>query len=317
MDEQRLFSSGEEGLRQLASMVRRDRNHPSIIIWSAGNEEWGLQDSEASGPILAALQNTFHRMDPTRPVTYAGSNGGYLLGANQVADVRGVNYFFLFKGKSNATTVGTVDAYHAKYPQQPIIGTEDRCGDASSWNFVASHDYYSGLFIWTGFAYYGESRWPNISGWGAVDMCGFPRKAYSYYRKVWAGKEDPKAPEGGTAAALAGAPDRRSIRADGEDLAVVTIRVVDAIGQRVVKAQDPFEVKLSGPGRILAIANGNDQSHELRDPAHGRSFNGQAQVLVQATREAGTIELEIQSEGLAPTKVSIPTIPSQSRPWVP
>lgn len=310
MDEQRLFSSGQEGLRQLESMVRRDRNHPSIIIWSAGNEEWGIQNSEASGPIQTALQNAFHRLDPTRLVTYAGSNGGYLLGANKAADVRGINYISQFTSKgTNASTVGTVDEYHAKYPLQPIIGTEDSCPDEKSWQFAAARDYYSGLFIWTGFAYYGESKWPNVSGWGALDLCGFPRDGYRLYRKLWAGKDDPSEPKGIIPTEIAAEPDRLSIKADGEDLSVVTIKVVDASGKRVDKAEVPLEVTLSGPGKILALANGNDQSHELGDPVHVRSYKGEAQALVQSTRETGTIRMEVKSTGLKSATLTINTTP--------
>ena len=97
----------------------------------------------------------------------------------------------------------------------------------------------------------------------------------------------------------------------------MTIKLVDASGKRVDKADVPLEVTLSGPGKILTLANGNDQSHELGDPVHGRSFHGQAQALVQSTRESGTIRLEIKSSGLKPANLTISTTPCLPRPWVP
>jgi beta-galactosidase len=315
MAEQRLFSSGAEGMCQLESMVKRDRNHPSIIIWSAGNEEGGVQDDQTGARIMKSLQDAFHRLDPSRRVTYAANNGGCIKGANAVAEVRGINYL----GKdipANSNPAATLDKYHAKYPRQPIIGTEDGLGGDIAW--AMEKDYYSGVFIWTGFAYFGESTWPSVSDWGALDICGFPRGVNWMYRNIWAGKDDrPKDEQTGQETAIMGELDRASIRADGEDVAVVNIRVADAKGLRSRLGRVYFTVTLKGPGKVLSLANGNDQNHEVWDTSRCETFDGQAQILVQSTREAGTITLEVKSDGLTPAIISIPTSPCTPRPWVP
>ena len=316
MAEQRLFSSGEEGLKQLDSMVRRDRNHPSIIIWSAGNEEFDLQDSVDSEPVMKTLQKAFHRLDPTRLVTYAGSNGGRVIGANRIADVRGINYLGQFKGQTTDTSVGTLEEYHAKFPSQPIIGTEDWNTNRKVCELMDSHDYYSGCFICTGFAYYGECRWPNISAWGAVDMCGFPRFGYWFYREQWARIRPTSAEKKGTVpAAIAADLDRPSIRADGQDVDVVTIRVVDAEGNLVDK-DIWIKATLNGPGKVLTLANGDDQSHDLADMIHVKTYQGRAQMLVQSTHEAGDIRIKIEAEGLTAADVAISAASCTPVPWV-
>ena len=321
MAEHRLFSSGEEGLRQLESMVRRDRNHPSIVIWSAGNEEKALENNEASAPIMETLQKRFHRLDPTRSVTYAGSNGGYLLGVNQVADVRGINYFDMFKRKPDETRVATVDEYHAKYPHQPIIVAEESVGGREfSWKFVEEHEYLSGIFFWTGFGYFGETKWPSVSGWGALDLCGFPRggDAYWFFRRAWAGKGPrPVEEPGDVATALVCEVDRPSIKADGEDVAVVTIRIVDAKGRGMAKANLPIEVTLAGPGRVLTLVNSDDRCHELPNPTRCQTSAGRAQALLQTTREPGAIRMEVKSEGLKSASLLINASPCTPRQWVP
>lgn len=320
MAEQRLFSSGEEGLRQLDSLVRRDRNHPSIVIWSAGNEEKALENKEASGPIMETLQKRFHRLDPTRPVTYGASNGGYLLGANKVADIRGINYFDMFKRKPDETRVATVEEYHAKYPRQPIVVAEESVGGREfSWQFTKEHDYLSGIFYWTGFGYFGETKWPNISGWGALDLCGFPRgDAYWFFRQEWAGKGPrPVEEPGDSAVALVCEADRTSIKADGEDVAVVTISIVDAKGRRMAKANLPIEVNLSGPGRVLTLVNSDDRGHELPGTTRCQTYAGRAQALLQATRDPGAIRMEVKSEGLRSATLTIDAAPCTPRAWVP
>jgi len=316
MAEQRLFSSGEEGLKQLDSMVRRDRNHPSIIIWSAGNEEFDLQGSVDSEPIMQTLQQAFHRLDPTRSVTFAACYGGQVIGANRVAEVRGINYLDQFQGPTTDKSVGTIEEYRAKFPSQPIIGTEEQNLNKRAVDFINTHDYYSGCFIWTGFAYYGECRWPNTSAWGAVDICGFPRAGYWFYREQWAGIRTPPAEKKGTVpTAIMVDLDRPSILADGQDVEVVTIRVVDAEGN-LVDRDLYIRVTLTGPGKVLALANGDDQSNGVADGINGKTFHGRAQMLVQSTHEAGDIRIKIESGGLTAADVTISSASCTPAPWV-
>ncbi len=210
MDETRMFSASNEGLSQLERMVRRDRNHPSVFLWSIGNEE-PLQGTPTGEHIAETMQRFVHTLDPSRPVTLAmNSHRGQ--GASLVLDMQGVNYFHN----------GDVDKFHSAFPQKPVIGTEEASavstrgiyandpargylsaydvntpgGYASTaeqwWNFYSARPFVAGAFVWTGFDYRGEPspyQWPCISShFGVMDTCGFPKDTYFYYQAQWSGK---------------------------------------------------------------------------------------------------------------------------------
>jgi beta-galactosidase len=313
MDEQRLFSSGEEGLKQLDSLVERDRNHPSIVIWSAGNEEWAEQSSPDSIPVMQRLQDEFHRLDPTRPVTFAASNGGDLNGLNKVADVRGINYLGAFNKNF------TPEQYHQQMPTQPIIGTEEGMGDDGI-KAMQEYPWYSGAFIWTGFAYYGEAKWPYIvAPFGLFDICGFPNHGnYERFQKAWGGQAVDDSTSRSPAASVRLDVDRSTINADGEDTAVVNINVVDSGNKRVGGAKNQVTVQLTGPGTILGVGNGDSGDLTLDQGASHVAFDGRAQVLIRATHEAGTIHLDVTSDGLQDGTADITTqAPQAPVPYVP
>ena len=135
--------------------VRRDRNHPSIILYSAGNEIHDTPRPLIAKPILAALVTTFHENDPTRPVTMAlfrpNASHDYEDGLADMLEVIGQNY-----------RTDELLAAHAQKPSRKIIGTED-IHDRATWLAMRDHPEFSGEFIWSGTDYLGESRqWPII-----------------------------------------------------------------------------------------------------------------------------------------------------------
>jgi beta-galactosidase len=210
MCETRQMSSNPEGMQQLEAMVKRYRNSPSIIIWSIGNEEWLLQDTmaEQGAKIAARMVRLCHELDPTRVVS-AAVNGDNERGVSAAFDIIGFNYCQNYP-----------DAFHKKHPERPLYGSETssaistrgeyatdllrntvNCYDGVApwgetpegwWKFYGTRDWEAGGFAWTGFDYRGEPTpygWPSInSQFGIVDMCGFP-KDYFYYYKAWWGKE--------------------------------------------------------------------------------------------------------------------------------
>ena len=205
MCETRMMSSNPEGLSQLSRMIRKYRNHPSIIIWSLGNEE-REQGSAPGARIVTSMKRLAKELDPSRLVTIA-MNGGWGQGASLVLDVQGCNY-------SDAK----IDDFHKQFPKQPMIGTETAStvstrgiyendpvrGYVSAydlnfppwaataekwWKDYDSRPFLAGGFAWTGFDYRGEPtpyNWPCISShFGIMDTCGFPKDNYFYYQAWW------------------------------------------------------------------------------------------------------------------------------------
>ena len=208
MDENRRLGSDPQNLACLDQQVKRDRNHPSIFIWSLANEEHSLQRSEVGARVYNTMQNTVHQLDPTRPCTVAmdGRAQGKADGFSSVADVTGFNYIHR----------GDMDVFHRANPAIPCIGTEESSayytrgvyensktyksayegnkpdyGTTAEqwWAYYAARPWASGSFVWTGFDYRGEAspfHWPNISSeFGILDTCGFPKDHYYYYQSVW------------------------------------------------------------------------------------------------------------------------------------
>ncbi len=211
MDETRMFGTSPEAVRQLTSLIERDRNHPSVFMWCIGNEEFSVENSEWSYKLAEKASRIVKTLDDTRPITYAGDNGPNFVGANGAVEVRGINY--IRNGKP-----GWVDEYHKEHPNQSIIGTEEssyvlsragaKCdlgngildctGDVTmmwgstpkGWvKFVEERDWFSGGFMWTGFDYRGEPN-PyfhanNSSSFGTLDLCGMEKPPFYYYKSWW------------------------------------------------------------------------------------------------------------------------------------
>jgi len=161
--------------------VLRDRNHPSVIIYSAGNEiRDNHADQEKAKSVLTKLVEAFHGADPTRPVTQAlfrpnieGAND-YNNGLAEILDVVGQNY----REKE------ILAAYKQK-PTRKIIGTEN-AHDLNQWIAMRDNPEYSGQFIWVGVDYLGESSaWPNYAyGKGLLDRTAMPRPL-GFQRQSW------------------------------------------------------------------------------------------------------------------------------------
>ena len=92
MDESRLLGSDKENMQKWDDQIRRDRNHPSVAIWSVANEEFNVQSSPQGGNVARTMQDFVKSLDPTRPVTYAAPEGDSIAGINGVIEVRGWNY---------------------------------------------------------------------------------------------------------------------------------------------------------------------------------------------------------------------------------
>ena len=204
--------------RDIINLVKSHRNHPSIIMWSIGNEI-PEQGSEKGRELSDHLQQLCHQYDPTRPVTQGMDRAEAALksGFAQVMDVPGFNYrvqkypknieqlpqgFLL--GSETASTVSSRGVY--KFPvmvSNSNVYDDGQCSsydtEYCSWSnlpeddFIAQDDlpYTIGQFVWTGFDYLGEptpydSYWPSRSSYfGICDLAGLPKDRYYLYRSIW------------------------------------------------------------------------------------------------------------------------------------
>jgi beta-galactosidase len=198
-------------LSDVKGMVLQHRNHPSIIMWSLANEE-GQGRTPYGARMFAATRNAVTALDPSRPTTSA-MNGGYTKeGFISVEDILGMNYHN-----------PEFSRVHDEFPRLMIFGSEDvnakssrgaletsratglcsAYGDGpapdspgaqpwNSWAPVADHPFVAGEFVWTGFDYRGEPNpfsWPAVtSQTGAMDLCGFPKPVYYYWKAAWQAK---------------------------------------------------------------------------------------------------------------------------------
>ena len=423
MDENRTVGATDEALSQLDRLIRRDRNHPSVVMWCLGNEEMTIQKTDTGARIAAVLQRAAKRLDPTRLTTLA-MNGYWGEGFSRVVDVQGGNYLKLGGGFDN---------FHKRFPNQPVIGSEEGshtttrgiyqqddalrychadeskakfpgwASTAEAWmKHYAERPYLGGSFVWTGFDYRGEPtpyhQWPNInSNFGILDTCGFPKDIAHFYRAWWTDEPvlhiqphwnwpdrvgepidvrcDGNAEEvelflngkslgrkimprlghlawpgviyqpgtllargytggrqvsethvetTGKPAVVQLTPDRAAIRADAEDVAIITVSIADSAGRLVPTANLPVTFTLSGPGRILGMGNGDPLCHEpdqivppSNDPWRRSTFHGLAQIIVQADAEPGELVLTATTDGLQPCTLKIPCTPADRRPYVP
>lgn len=207
MDENRNFNSSADYIPQLEWLIKRDRNHPSVILWSVFNEETS-QGTEMGNEMVRRMSAIVKNYDTTRPVTAAMSGGFFTpINVSTAVDVLGFNY-------NNAS----YDKFHAAHPTIPMTSSEDVSAfmqrdvyvtDAakrllasydndraswgsthrSSWKMVNERRYLGGCFVWTGFDYRGEPTpytWPTAgSNFGIMDACGFPKAAFYFYQAQW------------------------------------------------------------------------------------------------------------------------------------
>ena len=280
MDENRNFNTSPEYMGQLQWMVRRDRNHPSIILWSVFNEE-PMQGSEQGYEMVRRMRSEVKTLDTTRPVT-AAMNGGFFapINVSKAVDVVGFNY-----------QMHQYDRFHKENPTLKLTSSEDASAfqvrgeyktdkgknivDAydseraiwgathrGAWKAIAERPYLAGAFVWTGFDYRGEPSpftWPSASSFfGAMDMCGFPKTAFYIHQAQWI-QHKPiinLVPHWNWPADSVGKPIKVMVMSNADSVQVV-LNGKAVAGQRVDKYDmNTFSVPYK-PGKLEAIGYKN------------------------------------------------------------
>jgi len=206
--------------KDLRALIRRDRNHPSVIMWSIGNEirEQGAEDGAETARFLVDI---CHDEDPTRPTTagFNSSDEAIEHGLAEIVDVPGWNYK-PFKYRE----------YHEAHPEWPVYGSE-------------------------------------------TESCVSTR--------------------------IELLPDRPCIAADGVDLSFITVRIVDEHGILCPLADNSIRFQLEGPGRIVAVGNGDPTSTEPFLSDRRKAFHGMGMLIVGSEEGSpGEVRVRATSEGL-------------------
>ena len=375
--------------------VLRDRNHASVVLWSAGNEIHDTQVPDLAKRVLRGLLDVFHRQDPSRPVTQGlfrpNVSKDYDNGLADLLDVVGQNY-----------REPELVAAHQQKPKRKVIGTENR-HERDVWLALRDHPFMAGQFLWPGIDYLGEADWPRTTFVrGLLDRTGEPRAA-GWERASWWSDEpvvrafrrlappprpevdpgfDPQAPPppppapilredwspadaaphveevevysnaddvelllngrrvgrlpknadasprifrvayargalkavarnrgrvvavhelrtAGPPARIALSVDEAAVGTSWDDVAHVTARIVDAQGVPLPDAEHAVSFAVSGPGQVIAVDDGDPESHEPYVAAVRTAFRGRVLAIVRATGP-GRVAVTATAAGLAP-----------------
>lgn len=208
LDEVRWFDSSSEGLLQLETLIKRDRNHPSVFMWSIGNEE-PLHATNVGVNIYKTMTALTKKLDPTRPITTAVCHDPANAPVQEFVDIIGVNYF-----------PETYDILHEKYPEKPFVSTENcATGTTRGWyydqddtraflpahdrdtvgnfyarefyqKFIAERKWVAGGYQWIAFEHRGEAVWPRLcSQSGAIDLYLQKKDAFYQNKANWTENE--------------------------------------------------------------------------------------------------------------------------------
>ncbi|WNM31731.1 glycoside hydrolase family 2 TIM barrel-domain containing protein [Streptomyces sp. Li-HN-5-11] len=288
-----------------AGIVMRDRNHPSVAMWSAGNE---IRDPLSTRePLLSRMVSISHALDPARPVTQAlfrpGDSGDVSGATRTTLDVFGGNY-----------RPNDVLKAMSMSPTRPGLLTEMGT-DTSSWTTVRNNRGLIGEFLWTGADYLGEADglWPTVgSSSGLMDAVGTVRPIGYAWQSTWGAPHTSPPPTGTTAGQVLLKPDHSTVSTDVNDISYVKATIADSSGRVVTGSSNPVTFSVSGPGVIVAVDSGSQTQESFRGSVR-KAYQGVAYALIRATGP-GTITVTAKAAGLTQGTT---TLTGTTTPFVP
>lgn len=370
--------------RDITDMVKRDRNHPSIIVWSVGNEvqeQWDIStsnpDRNRSIQLTRNIVEAVKRQDNTRPVTATCNHirkQNNLL-RSEVLDIIGINY-----------NHKEYDTLHSWYSELPMLATKN-INDANSisheasWLAVRDREYIAGSFLTSAFDYLGEPTpysWPSRSSrYGIADLAGFEKDIYYFYRSEWtdnttlhlfphwtwnegdkvdlyayynnadevelfvnnksmgkssktenqlhaewkgiefeAGEITAVSYKDGKEVArhthktalepakLKLSVDKSMLKADGYDLAYITVECYDQYDSFVPTASNQLYIDIEGAGELMGVDNGNPAGTESLKGSKIKLHNGKALIIVRTLKDIpGSISVDVRCDGVDDTEI--------------
>lgn len=294
--------------------IMRDRNHPSVLLYSMGNE---IHDSIGTRtPILTKMVALSHNLDPSRDDTQAlldpATNGDVGGATNTLLDVWGNNY-----------NVASCLTALASAPTKSGMITEDT-SKQGDWASVTAHAGLTGEFIWTGVDYLGEANasWPIVGNAGdnppvteGGALLGELGNVYtngSQWQATWGLPASPKPATGTTASKIVLTADHATLTTDLNDISFVQAAISDASGALVTTASTPVTFGITGPGTIVAVDSSSMTGETFRGMAR-TAYQGLAFALVQASGP-GTITVTASATGLTGATA---TVTATAGPFVP
>jgi beta-galactosidase len=276
----------------VTSIVSRDRNHPSIALYSTGNEI--RDDITTRTPILTKMIAIAKALDPNRAVTQA-------LFQPAPDDTTGATVTLLDVFGANYRTSDVISAMASSPTKSGLLtemGTE-----TSTWAIIQANPGLTGLFMWLGADYLGEApnEWPGTQGYGPatarglMDAMGTMRQIGYDWAKIWGVTATPPA-TGTTASKVVLTADHTTLLTDLNDISFIKATIADSAGNVVTSSNDPVTFAITGPGTIVAVDSGNRIQETFRGNTRN-AFLGLSFALVQATGP-GTITVTAKSGSL-------------------